>query len=233
MSLEGETNITDSNGYTSQFSGLIDLTLASLKQEDGSAYLVGNEALIEASACSFIGGLSTESAFGFASVDINAAIHTDLTGVMPENDYRKTTATLQVDTQLTGIDNALVQVSAENFAMDEFKGSMLFAYNPRTLRLDIDTRETNTGDTAYLTFANEDLSMKLVATCSGDSTHIMDSTQIMACDGDLNFSGDIFMNGSDEKVAVFEDRDDIQLIKFVSGESYGVVMMPNLDFVKQ
>ncbi len=229
MSLEGETNITDANGYTSQFSGLIDLTLASLKNEDGSAYLVGNEAWIEASACSFIGGLSTESAFGFASVDINAAIHTDLSGVMPENDYRKTTATLQVGTQLTGIEDGLVQVSAENFAMDDFKGSILFAYNPRSLRLDIDTRETNTGDAAYLTFANEDLSMRLVATCAGDT----DSTHIMACDGDLNFSGDIFMNGSDEKVAVFEDRDDIQLIKFVSGESYGVVMMPNLDFVKQ
>jgi hypothetical protein len=128
-----------------------------------------------------------------------------------------------------------VTLTVENVATDDFKASALFSYGPRVLKLDLDTREATNANKSFVTIENADISLKLVATCATetDDQGMQDTDIIAACEGDLDFSGDIYINGSDEKVAVIEDRDGLQVIKFVAGDSYGVVMVPNLDFVKQ
>ena len=75
------------------------------------------------------------------------------------------------------------------------------------------------------------MSLKLVATCATDGGEQPES--IAVCEGDLTTSGDVFIDDSGEKVAGIEDRDGAMVIKFVSGDSYGVVMTPNFGFVKQ
>ena len=149
--------------------------------------------------------------------------------------YRKVSASLKIDTKLAGIEDGHVTLTAENVASDDFKGSALFTYGPRVLKLDLDTREATNANKSFVTIENADISLKLVATCATetDDQGMQDTDIIAACEGDLDFSGDIYINGSDEKVAVIEDRDGLQVIKFVAGDSYGVVMVPNLDFVKQ
>ena len=149
--------------------------------------------------------------------------------------YRKVSASLKIDTALAGIEDGHVTLTVENVATDDFKASALFSYGPRVLKLDLDTREATNANKSFVTIENADISLKLVATCATetDDQGMQDTDIIAACEGDLDFSGDIYINGSDEKVAVIEDRDGLQVIKFVAGDSYGVVMVPNLDFVKQ
>lgn len=149
--------------------------------------------------------------------------------------YRKVSASLKIDTKLAGIEDGHVTLTVENVASDDFKGSALFTYGPRVLKLDLDTREATNANKSFVTIENADISLKLVATCATetDDQGMQDTDIIAACEGDLDFSGDIYINGSDDKVAVIEDRDGLQVIKFIAGDSYGVVMVPNLDFVKQ
>jgi hypothetical protein len=152
-----------------------------------------------------------------------------------EEKYPVISATLHIDTQLAGIDNGHIKLTAQNTGRDDIKGSTIFSYGPRNLKLDIDTTQLTIANSTFITLSNDDISLKLVATCATDKndegTH--DADGIMACADELNFSGDIFVNGATDKVAIIEDRDGLPVIKFVGGDSYGVVMTPNFDFVKQ
>ena len=145
------------------------------------------------------------------------------------------TATLQMDTQLMGIEDGQIKISAENIDHDNMTASALFRYGNRSVSLDVDTTNLIGKDKTFITLSNADVSLKLVATCATDKNDlgVHDNSGIAACDGDLNFSGDVFIDGSDSRVATLEDRDGLPVIKFVSGDSYGVVMTPNFDFVKQ
>lgn len=347
--------MTDTAGLETTFAGDINATLETLKNADGSPYIIGGEMSSELSQAGFIGTLTTETAAGAASVSLNAALAIDYSNmVLPTIDYPSNgddaatvtytlkdgietalvagktaqlssitlaadvesgvssifqfqqhaenaqlfaptfilwtdfgdiwmnsanymevpfeapgasgtysvtqtlvviesdfdmeidsfatetnypvySATLEIDTELMGIDDGQVKVSATNTGNDSSSGSALFSYGNRSIKLDADTASLVSKDQTFITLSNGDVSLKLVAECATakNDEGIHDIEAIAACDGDLNFKGDVYIDGADEKVAVVEDRDGLPVIKFISGDSYGVVMTPNFDFVKQ
>jgi hypothetical protein len=179
-------------------------------------------------------------ASGTYSVNQNLVVHEsdfnmEIDAFATEANYPVYSAALQIDTELVGIDDGQIKVSATNTGHDSFTGSALFSYGNRNIKLDADTDSLVGKDQTFITLSNGEISLKLVAECAtatnDEGVHDIDA--IAACEGDLNFSGDVYIDGADEKVAVVEDRGGLPVIKFVSGDSYGVVLTPNFDFVKQ
>mgnify|MGYP003384943758 FL=1 len=155
----------------------------------------------------------------------------DVTNFVTEESYPTITASLQMDAALVGIEDGEIKLLASNTDSESFTGSALFSYGESTVKLEVDSDNFAEKDKTFITFSNGDMSLKLVATCATDGGEQPES--IAVCEGDLTTSGDVFIDDSGEKVAVIEDRDGAMVIKFVSGDSYGVVMTPNFGFVKQ
>jgi hypothetical protein len=159
----------------------------------------------------------------------------DLSIFEDETHFPKMTTTLQMDTRLAGIDDGQIKLTATNTGQEDFVGSVFLRYGDRSIKLDVDSKDLSASNSSFVTISNGNISMKIVATCATDRNDdgIHDNEGIAACSEELNFSGDIYVNDSTEKVAVIEDRDGLVVIKFVAGNSLGVVMTPNFDIVRQ
>lgn len=159
----------------------------------------------------------------------------DLSIFEDETHFPKITTTLQMDTRLAGIDDGQIKLTGTNTGAEEFVGSVFLRYGHRSLKLDVDSEDLASKNSSFVTISNDSISMKIVATCATDLNDdgVHDNEGIASCSDDLNFSGDIYVNAGTEKVAVIEDRDGIAVIKFIAGNSLGVVMTPNFDIVRQ
>ncbi len=159
----------------------------------------------------------------------------DLSIFEDETHFPKMTTTLQMDTRLAGIDDGQIKLTATNTGQEDFVGSVFLRYGLRSLKLDVDSEDLASSNSSFVTISNDSISMKIVATCATDLNDdgIHDNEGIASCSEELNFSGDIFVNDGADKVAVIEDRDGLAVIKFVAGNSMGIVLTPNFDIVRQ
>ena len=159
----------------------------------------------------------------------------DLSIFENETNFPIITSTLQMDTRLAGIDDGQIKLTATNTAQEDYVGSLFLRYGHRSIKLDIDPTDLTSSDRSFVTISNDSISMTLVATCATDLNDdaVHDNEGIEACSDELNFSGDVFVNGGADKVAVIEDRDGLVVIKFIAGNSLGVVMTPSFDIVRQ
>ena len=159
----------------------------------------------------------------------------DLSIFENETNFPIITTTLQMDTRLAGIDDGQIKLTATNTALKDYVGSLFLRYGHRSIKLDVDSEDLTSSDRSFVTISNDSISMTLVATCATDLNDdgVHENEGVEACSDELNFSGDVFVNGGTDKVAVIEDRNGLVVIKFIAGNSLGVVMTPSFDIVRQ
>ncbi|WP_369856076.1 hypothetical protein [Candidatus Thalassolituus haligoni] len=135
--------------------------------------------------------------------------------------YLEYSVALDVDAAAMGMDDASIRLVGERTGLEDGIGLLRLKYGSNSITINLDSEQLTTASVTNLKISNGDVTMTIAATCaSGDVT----AQGIAACDGDLEFAGNITSGGYD--VGTLEVRSGLPVFVFDDGSKYNLVVTP-------